>query len=253
MPKVSIIIPSYGRPHSVKRLLNRLEKQTFKDFEVVVVVDGDKEAFELLSIEDEKTYPIKLKLIPNSGCNIARNKGIELAEGNFVAFTDDDCIPDNDWLENGIKYFEKSEVVGVEGLIYSERKGERAFTHNALCLRAPLLGVDISNMNAWEDYVLAQAMLDAGYKIKQVPITSVHIKEDRINEYEEAWGMPEIIKTKGRFYAFLRMFYWIWWVARTSLHFRNFWYFSYNFKIFSHQFHAFLFPKHFFESKRGDK
>jgi len=124
MPKVSIIVPTYGRPAGLKILLNTLEEQTFKDFEVVVIVDGDKEAFELLShLKDETLYPIKLKFIPNSGCNIARNKGIEIAEGEVLAFTDDDCIPDNDWLENGIKYFEKPEIVGVEGLIYSERKG----------------------------------------------------------------------------------------------------------------------------------
>lgn len=124
MPKVSIIIPTYGRPKSLKRLLNKLEEQTFKDFEVVVVVDGDKEAFGLLSgIKDKKSYPIKLKFIANSGCNIARNKGVEIVGGEIIVFTDDDCIPDDNWLENGIKYFEKPEVVGVEGLIYSERKG----------------------------------------------------------------------------------------------------------------------------------
>jgi len=106
MPKVSVVIPTYRRPDSLKRLLDKLEHQTFKDFEVIVIVDGDRETFEALSdIKGKKPYPIKLEIIPNSGCNIARNRGIELAEGEIIAFTDDDCIPDDDWLENGVKYF----------------------------------------------------------------------------------------------------------------------------------------------------
>ncbi|RLF39025.1 MAG: hypothetical protein DRN00_02860 [Thermoplasmata archaeon] len=125
MPRVSVVIPTYGRPDNLKRLLDKLEHQTFKDFEVIVIVDGDRETFEALSdIKSKKPYPIKLEIIPNSGCNIARNRGIELAEGEIIAFTDDDCIPDDDWLENGVKYFRQPDVVGVEGVIYSERKGD---------------------------------------------------------------------------------------------------------------------------------
>ncbi|NAS88923.1 hypothetical protein C4E24_04195 [ANME-1 cluster archaeon AG-394-G21] len=59
----------------------------------------------------------------NSGCNAARNKGISLAESTIIAFTDDDCIPDNDWLKNGITHFENSNIVGIEGVIYSNEKG----------------------------------------------------------------------------------------------------------------------------------
>jgi len=65
----------------------------------------------------------------NSGEMTARNKGISLTNSPIIAFTDDDCIPDNDWLKNGIKYFENSDVVGIEGVIYSS--GKSSVFHNA--------------------------------------------------------------------------------------------------------------------------
>ncbi len=121
MNKVSIVIPTHGRPENIKFLLKHLEKQTFKDFEVVVIVDGGDTDIE--EYKKKCPYKIIVKNLPNMGCNAARNQGIKLTNTEIVAFTDDDCIPDNDWLEKGVKYFEDSNVVGVEGLIYSERKG----------------------------------------------------------------------------------------------------------------------------------
>ena len=50
----------------------------------------------------------------------------------MLAFTDDDCQPDPDWLEAGLRYFQRSDVVGVEGLIVSDRvndPGYRAVTN----------------------------------------------------------------------------------------------------------------------------
>jgi GT2 family glycosyltransferase len=50
----------------------------------------------------------------------ARNLGIQNASGEIVAFTDDDCQPDPDWLENARKYFEDNRVAGIEGDIYTD-------------------------------------------------------------------------------------------------------------------------------------
>lgn len=62
--------------------------------------------------------------MPNKGCNPARNFGIDVAKSPIIAFTDDDCIPDDNWLEEGVKYFKNPQIVGIEGLIYSEQKGD---------------------------------------------------------------------------------------------------------------------------------
>jgi len=244
--------------------------------EIIIVdknsVDGTVETATEFAVKHN--LPIRI-IIEEGTLGMARMRGVQEAKTDWIAFVDSDVELCKGWFSKLQEYITVDtgwvfgNLLDTHPLLRAEQeyrirlkrgdelkvieRGERAYTHNALCRRAPILDVDISAMNAWEDYVLAQAMLAAGYKIKQVPVISLHIKETEINEHEEAWGMPGIIKTKGRLYAFFRMFYWVWWGIRTSGHFRNPWYFSHNFKIFSHQFHAFLFPKHFFESKRGEK
>jgi GT2 family glycosyltransferase len=55
------------------------------------------------------------------GAANARNSGAFYARGDVVAFTDDDCRPDADWLEKGLCYFTDPSVAGIEGLIVSDR------------------------------------------------------------------------------------------------------------------------------------
>jgi len=124
MSQVSVVIPTYNRPEMLINLLRSLEDQSFKNFEVIVIVDGDDKTGNM--IKDYKkncSYHLQINATPNTGCNAARNEGISLAKSTIIAFTDDDCIPDNDWLKNGIKYFENSNAVGIEGVIYSNEKG----------------------------------------------------------------------------------------------------------------------------------
>ena len=133
---VSVVIPTYNRPDMLINLLKSLEGQTLKNFEVIVVVDGDDKTTNIVKNYKKKcSYPLEDEVIPNSGCNVARNKGISLAKSNIIAFTDDDCIPDNDWLKNGVRYFENSDVVGIEGVIYSSEKSN--VFHNAPQLLKP--------------------------------------------------------------------------------------------------------------------
>lgn len=96
----SIVIPTYNRP---ERLLNCLRAIAQLDyprdrFEVIVVDDGSKTPL------DEAVAPLRdridLKLIrqENAGPATARNRGAAEAQGEFLAFTDDDCQPTADWL-----------------------------------------------------------------------------------------------------------------------------------------------------------
>jgi len=276
--KLTVIIPTWNSMPAFKNTLESIKREIpSQNLEEILVIDkNSSDGTVNLAKEYVKDYNLPIRVIIEEGTlGKARMLGIHEARTDWIAFIDSDIELCDGWFSKLQEHISDDVgwvvgiVLNINPLIRDEQlyrrslktggsvrfitKGERAYTHNALCRRAPLLGVDISNMNAWEDYLLTQAMLDAGYKIKQVPVTSFHLKEDEISEYTEAWGMPGIIKTKGRVYAFFRMFHWIWWGIRTAVHFKKFWYFSHNFKIFSHQFHAFIFPKHFFESKRGEQ
>lgn len=97
----TIVIPTFDRPAKLGSCLRALSKQSLpvEHFEVVVVDDGG--TAELGSVIGEHGGRLNARLVrqPNAGPASARNHGAALAAGKFVAFTDDDCLPDVQWLE----------------------------------------------------------------------------------------------------------------------------------------------------------
>lgn len=100
-PFVSVIIPVLNSSQSLKTCLNALESQTYpKDlFEVIVVDNGSRDDIkELVSKFSQAIFTSENK--PSSYA--ARNKGLSLAKGDVLAFTDADCVPALDWIEKGV-------------------------------------------------------------------------------------------------------------------------------------------------------
>jgi glycosyltransferase involved in cell wall biosynthesis len=116
-PYFSVIIPSYERPESLAKLLDLLCQQVFSNFEVVVV-DQSSTLLELDALRCN--FPIQYIHTTERGPARARNLGIQHAKGQVLAFTDDDCEPDSQWLANAYKYFDDDSVVGVEGRVQSD-------------------------------------------------------------------------------------------------------------------------------------
>jgi glycosyltransferase involved in cell wall biosynthesis/GT2 family glycosyltransferase len=118
-PKFSVVIPSYERPEQLTDLLRALEAQIDRDFEVVVV---DQSAARWEGAEEDWGMPTFYYHSPVKGAVRARNNGAMLAQGEIIAFVDDDCLPEPEWLLNARKYFDDPEVVGLEGLIRSDHE-----------------------------------------------------------------------------------------------------------------------------------
>lgn len=117
-PYFSIIIPTYERHHLLTKLLGRLENQIYKNFEVIII-DQSINSYEITS--ELSHLNLVYYLTDVRGAVKARNTGIKFASGSVIAFIDDDCEPDESWLNNAISYFKDEKVVGVEGLITSTR------------------------------------------------------------------------------------------------------------------------------------
>jgi len=117
--KVSIIIPSYERKELLLTLLDKLNQQEFKDFEVIVVDQSKHSIKECLS-----SYKYILKYIHThiKGAVKARNFGASLANGELLGFIDDDCYPlDNRWISNAYDlYASDKSIVGIEGKVSSD-------------------------------------------------------------------------------------------------------------------------------------
>jgi glycosyltransferase involved in cell wall biosynthesis len=110
LPFFSIIIPTYERPAQLKTCLQSLARLDYppERFEVVVVDDGGIQSLESVIEQFRERLDVRLFKQKNTGPAGARNLGAEHAEGEFLAFTDDDCAPDGGWLRALSSYFDKT-------------------------------------------------------------------------------------------------------------------------------------------------
>ena len=101
-PVVSIIICTYNRQLSLRRTLYSLFEQSFSsdDFEIIVVNDGSTDSTADLCIRLKKNFS-NLEVVTtwrNQGLAAAANIGMKTSKGNYLLFTDDDCIADKNWV-----------------------------------------------------------------------------------------------------------------------------------------------------------
>lgn len=101
-PFVSVIIPVLNDSERLKVCLKALEEQTYpkKLYEVIVVDNGSDEDIEEVVGQFNQAFAA-CESRPSSYA--ARNKGVSLAKGDVIAFTDADCIPASDWIEKGVE------------------------------------------------------------------------------------------------------------------------------------------------------
>lgn len=110
---VSIIIPAKNAQATIKKCIDSIARQSYKNYELIVVNDGstDKTAQIL------RDYPrARVLTTPGTGPSKARNTGIAQAKGEFVAFTDADCVLDYHWIEELLKGFINERIAGVGGI-----------------------------------------------------------------------------------------------------------------------------------------
>lgn len=98
-PKYSIIIPVYNRPEEVDELLESLSRQTFKDFEVVVVEDGSSVPCKAVVDKYLPVMDIRYYTKLNSGPGKTRNYGAERSKGAYLIILDSDCILPEGYLQ----------------------------------------------------------------------------------------------------------------------------------------------------------
>ena len=102
LPSVSVIVPTFRDWESLEKTIRAIQKQTYSTrlFEVILV-NNDAE-----NMHAEMALPDNFMLVNESkpGSYAARNRGIDLARGDVLAFTDSDCLPEPDWLENAVRH-----------------------------------------------------------------------------------------------------------------------------------------------------
>lgn len=116
-PHASVIITTFNRRQELLDNLASLEQQTYTDFEVIVVNNGD-------SIDELRDNSVLLgygycyvEASSNYGPSHARNLGAGLANGDIIAVLDDDAVADGNWLRNIVEHFKKDNIVALRGRV----------------------------------------------------------------------------------------------------------------------------------------
>ncbi len=108
LPFFSVVVPTYNRPQQLANCLKALTQLDYpaSRLEIIVVDDGSATSldstvapFQLADKADHSAASIVLLRQDNAGPAAARNAGARRAKGDYIAFTDDDCMPNPDWLQ----------------------------------------------------------------------------------------------------------------------------------------------------------
>ena len=114
---ISVIIPVYNREQTIRRAVESVLKQTYKDFEIIVIDDGSTDN----TVSQLKGLPVQLISQENRGVSHARNVGIKASKGEYIALLDSDdewlpqklekqiqldsicCHAEEIWIRNGVR------------------------------------------------------------------------------------------------------------------------------------------------------
>ena len=113
--KASIVLVIRNEERYLKKCLDAIKDQDFSDWELVVIDDASTDASRSIvgSMKDERIRWVFVSGRP--GMSRLRNRGIEESKGEFIFFTDGDCVPSRSWLALGVASLDGNGWAGVEG------------------------------------------------------------------------------------------------------------------------------------------
>jgi cellulose synthase/poly-beta-1,6-N-acetylglucosamine synthase-like glycosyltransferase len=184
--RVSVVIPTYKRPDYLERCVRALLTQELpaKDFEIIIV-DAAASDFIRQEVQQWATQAAEngytIRYLAGSkkarGPAAARNHGWQASQAEIVAFTDDDCIPEQRWLQMGLNAFQE-DVACVSGRVvvplrgvpteYEYTVGKRSkndfMTASCFYLRTALEQMGGFTIPSYEDQDLFFSLLEHNYK-----------------------------------------------------------------------------------------
>ena len=230
---VSVIIPAYNREDTIEQAVRSVLDQDYKDIELIVVddcsTDGTVQCVK--KIEDDRLRVIESEV--NGGACVARNKGIDAARGELIAFQDSDDIWHKDKLSKCVEAIEreqadfvfsaflrvestsrgeKREVIPGDDFNQAEDKLDRILRRNCVSTQTIVAKRAVFDkvrfdprMKRFQDWDLTIGVIRAGFSVYFVkePLVSCYVQSDSISkDGEKAYhGFRMILSKYGKEYA----------------------------------------------------
>ena len=127
-PKISVIVPIYNVEKYLEKCISSLLDQSFTDFELILVNDGSPDnCGKICDKFKEKDSRITVLHLENGGVCRARNKGMELATGDFYVFVDSDDWAEKDFLQDFVDHIEDDDTLIIQDC--NRDNDEKSETH----------------------------------------------------------------------------------------------------------------------------
>ncbi|WP_019908928.1 glycosyltransferase family 2 protein [Paenibacillus sp. HW567] len=125
---VSIIIPCYNQGEYLQECIDSIDRQTYKEYEIIIINDGSTEiaTLDFLRKIERDRKDIKLINQNNSGVSSARNKGIENSNGHYILPLDGDDMIAETYIEKCVKVLDENtgiDIVYCIGMCFGFKKG----------------------------------------------------------------------------------------------------------------------------------
>lgn len=145
---ISIIVPCFNVQSIVKRCIENLLAQTYTDFELILINDGSKDGTAEI-LDYYKSIDSRIQVIhkSNGGVSSARNAGLEIAKGKYIAFSDADDEIKPDWLDNFIEIIGNSDLA-IQGIEFIDLNSTDK---------------SIGNLSGKDKKVLVEILIKEGY------------------------------------------------------------------------------------------
>lgn len=109
--KFSVIVPVYNVEKYLKKCINSILNQTYKNYEIIIINDGSTDKSKKILESYKNINNVKIINQTNKGLSVARNIGIKNASGDYLLFVDSDDYIDNGLLENLNKNITDEEII----------------------------------------------------------------------------------------------------------------------------------------------
>ena len=201
--KIDFIVPTWNSEKTIRDCLESIIK--FGNPNKIIIVDNN-------STDDTANIANNLGckiLLDTKSLGSARLKGLKEAKTEWIGFVDSDVIISKEWHSRMISYI-SNDVGAIQGMKlsnyekfriienkklkklfkngpYSLKEGDRGYTDNTIIKRDIALQADIESINAFEDFIITQKVIEKGFKWLCVPVFSEHYEKWSTFIKKPAW------------------------------------------------------------------